>query len=134
MLRPAVAAANAARPGKASGLDIARRSGSVKSPDTACCARPVRQSARAVAARQRRPENSVIVGKGESRPSPKRSYWPGGAIIPDKTSLSPRISKTPPAHYDGGALEQNREKPSLRENWLASNGYVSSRRTCRIRR
>src|ERR1700674_3949916 len=32
MLRPAVAAANSARPGKASGLDIARRSPSVKKP------------------------------------------------------------------------------------------------------
>src|SRR5258708_3897723 len=57
-------------------------------------------------------------------------FWPGLAIIPDKTLLFPRISRAPRGHYDDGRRSRIAKLITL-EGWLAPNGYVPSRRTCR---
>src|SRR5450432_2118413 len=98
-LRPAVAVTNSDKAGKTRGLGIERQCPSIeKGPDAACCARPIRQSAPAAAVRQRQPENSVIAPEGAGIRLSKRApqcevFWPGSAIIPDKTSLFPPYIK-----------------------------------------
>ena len=103
MLRPAVAATNCARAGKASGLDIGRRRLSMEKAGSGHAGRDRRrQSARAAArpsttARKQRYRairgrprlsHATVAGK-------RRNFGRDPALIPDKTSLFRRISKAP---------------------------------------
>src|SRR6266852_4311424 len=63
----------------------------------------------------------------------KEFHWSGGAGIPEKTSFFARIPKAPRGHYDEGARRTLIAKTFTPQNWLASNGYLTSCRTRRRR-
>src|SRR5882762_5725728 len=151
MLRPAVAATNCAKAGKTTGSDMGDRAPvDARKPERA-------QSARAGGGRQRRPENSVITGPGtglsrrgpdarSARPGALRNIrkraccasergnpWPGLAGIPDKTPLFLRMSKAPVDTMMTGALWNTAPRACSLQNWVASDGYLTSCRTRRRR-
>src|SRR6267142_673425 len=136
MLRPAVAAANCARAGKASGLDIGRRSPSIIKDRNRLVlrGRPDRVPGRRQAVNDS-PKTALSSGGGPNRLSKlllQRGIFSSGlAIIPDQTPLFRRISKAPRGHYydDGHQQKYDPRGCSFLKNWLASNGYLTSRRT-----